>query len=678
MLGLNFRQLFATVTIITLLFLANDSTASAQADQSESRNGSRFNIIPNHLREKLKTDGPILRFVTPRLNNNGVEDNSRTGQNENNNYYANDGGLRLERPAVPQYNPALDRKYSAPPRLNLDDLKQDAIPLSNYSSQSVLQFEKPSKDEKLLELFVKCDELEKQRRWPEALELYDAAIRAQSNDPELKDRYRKARYHLDVPKRYRDRSYLDLLSRLSLEDSFDLLYEIVYKIQGEHVEFVSWDDMFRYGINDLSVALKDPSFLEKNQLGTLKPTETDALVRKIEQTASRWIIRHHTDYKNGILKIAEIAKVDANVPPSSVVMEFACGAASSLDTISSFLTLNQLNDTSATIEGNFVGIGVSLDSDEESLYVIRVFPNSPAETAGIRNGDRILVVDGKATKGLGTDIAADFLQGAIGTKTSLVVSDGNGDNAPRSVDVTRRVVHFSSVEDCRMLNPLIGYVKLSCFQVKTKDELESAMWQLHNQGMRSLVLDLRGNPGGLLPVAADTANLFLDEGLILRTRRRGGKLDTPYIATKTGTWKVPLIVLIDEDSASASEIFAGAMRDHDRAVIIGHRSYGKGTVQAIHKIYGGRTRTAPVAGLRLTVEQFYSPKGLPYNGIGVEPDIIPETLHTVARPIDGNLSGSIQPKLVNKSSNDDPCIKTAIETATKILTAERNESNENR
>jgi carboxyl-terminal processing protease len=144
--------------------------------------------------------------------------------------------------------------------------------------------------------------------------------------------------------------------------------------------------------------------------------------------------------------------------------------------------------------------------------------------------------------------------------------------------------------------------------------------------MRSLVIDLRGNPGGLLSAAVDTADIFLDRGLVVATRGRSPEEDFNYSAGRPGTWRMPMVVLIDGDSASSSEIFAGAIRDHGRGRIVGSRSYGKGSIQGIFPL-----ESAGV-GMRLTTAKFFSPKGLPYSGVGVEPDL---PVHTAARPVDG-------------------------------------------
>jgi carboxyl-terminal processing protease len=172
-------------------------------------------------------------------------------------------------------------------------------------------------------------------------------------------------------------------------------------------------------------------------------------------------------------------------------------------------------------------------------------------------------------------------------------------------------------------------LRLTCFQKTTRRDLEAALWRLHRDGMRSLIIDLRGNPGGLLISSVDVADLFLNQGVIVSTHGRIAQEDSTYMAHEEGTWTIPLTLIIDQESASAAEIFSGAIRDHHRGTIVGVRSFGKGSVQGIFQLDGSD------AGLRLTTAKFYSPTGKPYSRVGVEPDVV---VHRTARPINGSLA----------------------------------------
>ena len=332
-------------------------------------------------------------------------------------------------------------------------------------------------------------------------------------------------------------------------------------------------------------------------------------------------------------------------------MEYICAAANSLDPYSTYLTPDQLNEVYSQIEGNFVGLGVELKAQDGGLTIVRVIPNSPAKRAHILDGERIVAVNGQSVSSLSADRAANMLQGPSESTVELTVVALDGQS--RRLTLRRERVEVPSVDEIRILpgTPGVAYVKLVCFQKTTFRDLESALWTLHRDGMRSLVVDLRGNPGGLLVAAVEAADLFIDQGVIVSTHGRSAQEDFTYTAREPGTWHMPLVVLIDQDSASAAEIFAGAIRDHRRGSIIGRRSYGKGSVQGIFPLSTGS------AGVRLTTAKFYSPNGYPYSGVGVDPDIV---VHQVAKPIAGAYRAALDPR-------QDPVLAAALQALQQPL-----------
>jgi carboxyl-terminal processing protease len=247
--------------------------------------------------------------------------------------------------------------------------------------------------------------------------------------------------------------------------------------------------------------------------------------------------------------------------------------------------------------------------------IVHVIPHSPAEAAGIVDGDRIVAVSGQSTAAMSTDEAAALLTGPEGSLCRVtIVSPAQ---APRELSVRRAHVEVPSLEDIKIVDAQHGvaYIRIPAFQKTTARDLETALWDLHAKGMRSLVLDLRGNPGGLLTASVEVADKFIADGPIVSTRGRSEQENFNYRAHRPGTWRVPLVVLIDGDSASASEIFAAAIKDSRRGTVIGTRSYGKGSVQGIFPLgYAG-------AGARITTAKFYSPMGHPISNVGVTPDI---------------------------------------------------------
>jgi carboxyl-terminal processing protease len=271
-------------------------------------------------------------------------------------------------------------------------------------------------------------------------------------------------------------------------------------------------------------------------------------------------------------------------------------------------------------------LGIELKADGRALAIVSVIAGSPADQAGLRAGDRIVGVDGISMAKMSTDEAANLLKGQEGSSVEVEIADGQG--GLRRVQLVRRRVEVPSIEGARIVDTEHGvaYMRLGSFQKTTGRDLDSALWDLHRQGMHSLIVDVRRNPGGLLTAAVDAADKFLSSGNIVSTRGRNSHEDFDYRAHSVGTWRVPLIVLIDGDTASASEIFAGAIRDHGRGTLIGERSYGKGSVQGIFKL------TASNAGVRLTTAKFSLPTTREINRRGVAPDLV---VQTGKKPVDG-------------------------------------------
>lgn len=504
--------------------------------------------------------------------------------------------------------------------------------------------------------------LETEARWAEVLTYYETALRVYRNDLSLKERYLVARFHCDVGRRYHDTSYLNLIRSLTVVETLNFVEGVMARIEQYYADAPLWEQLFRHGIQNFCIALADSNFRAKVNLNA-SVESVNACLTSIQKTVDGWKIRDREDLKNGLLHIAEMVQKQLGLNPVVVMMEFTCGVANSLDPNTAYLTPNQLNEQLMSTSGNLMGVGMYLRSEQDSLLVLQVIPASPAEENGIKERDRILAIDGVSTSGRHN--AADLLQGEEGTSVQLsILSEGFGQR-PRDVQITRRRFEVPSVENVRMLNEKLGYVKLTSFHEKTCVELVKALNDLDRQGMKCLVLDMRQNPGGLLTTGIEVANMFIEQGAIVRTQGRDHGLDVPYMAKGNNTRRTPLIVLIDGESASATEIVAGAIRDHHRGIIIGKQSYGKGTIQQILPIPIG---TAGIrSGIKLTVEKFYSPLGWPYSGVGVTPNIIVPDQEkkriTLARPLEGRLPF---PKSVT-SNLDDQFIKEAVKVSQNLV-----------
>jgi len=472
-------------------------------------------------------------------------------------------------------------------------------------------------------------QLEQQRRWGEALAVYEDAVRQHPQDATLQQRFDATRFHYDLERRYADRSFRDSVARLSTQQAVDLYGQVLLKIDSHYVEIPHWKQLVDRGTNDLLVALNESSFVDQNIPQRNRPA-IDAFRRELPELIGSRTIKTRLDARDAVTAAAQLAERRLEIPATAVVLEYLCGATNALDPYSAYLTPDQLNEVYAQIEGNFVGLGVELKAQNGGLVIVRVIPGSPAEEAGVRAGDRIQAIDGQSTGNLTTDQAANLLQGADGSVVALTLAAA--DQQPRQLSVRRRLVEVPSVDQVGIIDAQygIGYFKLTCFQKTTSRDLDAALWKLHREGMKSLVIDVRGNPGGLLVSAVEVVDRFVDRGIIVSTRGRSSQEDLTYSAheQEQSKWRMPLVVIIDQDSASAAEIFAGAIRDHHRGTIVGVKSFGKGSVQGIFSLEESN------AGVRLTTAKFYSPNGKPYSQVGVDPDL---TVQVAARPVNGRL-----------------------------------------
>jgi carboxyl-terminal processing protease len=468
-------------------------------------------------------------------------------------------------------------------------------------------------------------ELERDRRWAEALNHYEQAVRSNPSHRELTDRLSLAKAHFDVERRYTDARFVQTLENTRVRESLDAYGEVLTKIQSHFVQPPQWHDLVRHGTFHWEVALTEPLFLRRHVPG-MTADQINACRREIRQITDTRVPRNRTEARDLVGWVARVAEERLGLPSAATLCEYVCGAMNCLDDYSGYLTPSQLEEVFSQIEGNFVGLGVELKADGQGLMIVSVIRNSPADKGGLRSGDRIVAVDGQSTAGKTTDVAADMLKGVAGSIVVVDVMDA--DSMLRSVRMIRERVDVPSVDEVRMVDPAagIGYFKLTSFQKTTSRDVDAALWSLHERGLRHLIVDVRGNPGGLLTAAVEVADKFIEEGLIVMTRGRSANEDNDYQAQRKGTWRVPLSVLIDSDSASASEIFAGAIRDHRRGRIVGVRSYGKGSVQGIFPL------TSSNAGVRLTTAKFFSPSGQEINKKGVMPDIV---VRTVAKPLEG-------------------------------------------
>lgn len=292
------------------------------------------------------------------------------------------------------------------------------------------------------------------------------------------------------------------------------------------------------------------------------------------------------------------------------------GMLHSLDPHSGFYGRREFSEMQDEQSSRFYGIGVTINQRNGRIYVLGVSHGMPAERAGLRYGDAIIAVDGHSTKDWSQSDALKYVRGERGTEVSVTVERA-GESGPLTVKITRDEVPFPSVRNVFMMRPGVGYIGLTGgFNQETTEELRGAISQLKTQGMNSLVLDLRRNPGGLLKQAIQVAEMFLPKGVeIVSVRGREGRYPNQVYRSENQNPEVmPMVVLINGETASASEIVAAAVQDRQRARLVGEESFGKGLVQTIYPLRWG-------TGLTLTTAKYYTPNGRsiqrPYNNVGI-------------------------------------------------------------
>lgn len=284
------------------------------------------------------------------------------------------------------------------------------------------------------------------------------------------------------------------------------------------------------------------------------------------------------------------------------------------DPYTKFLDPKEFAEETSSIKGSLKGIGVQIAVKDGKLTVIAPLEDTPAEKAGLQADDEILEIDGKSTKGITVDQAADLIRGKEGTSVKLLIK--RKDTQPKLYTITRAEIEVKSISqkvpnDIKMPED-IGYIRLSSFISRNAaSEFKSILEQ--SVGKKGFIIDLRANPGGLLSNAIYISDMFLDDGTIVSTVDRDGYKETQRAAKGVVTRK-PLVILINGGSASASEIFSGAMKDNGRAIIIGEKSFGKGLVQEINKL-------PYESGINITIQKYLTPNGTDINKKGITPDI---------------------------------------------------------
>jgi carboxyl-terminal processing protease len=369
-----------------------------------------------------------------------------------------------------------------------------------------------------------------------------------------------------------------------------------------------------------------------------------------------------------VLSIVQSQYVD-EVPPKDLIYNAIKGTLRGLDPHSSFLDPDMYREMQVETSGSFGGLGIEITLRDDVLTVVAPIEGTPAYRAGIQPGDRILKIEGLSTKDMQLADAVKRMRGKPGSKITVTIVR-EGWTEPKDFLITREQIRVQSVKN-NQLESGIEYIRLRQFQEQTSNDLETALEKYAKEGkIQGLVLDLRNNPGGLLTSAVEVTEKFLEPGkLVVYTEGRVRNQNMRFSSNaKRSFTDFPVVVLVNQGSASASEIVAGALQDYGRAVVLGTQSFGKGSVQTIIPLSDG-------SGLRLTTAKYFTPKGRSIHGKGITPDILVEGPKTTALNTTGENQNPTPPvvETPQEQLKRDPQLQRALDLlkAMKILDKSR-------
>ncbi|MFY9213430.1 MAG: S41 family peptidase [Tissierellaceae bacterium] len=305
------------------------------------------------------------------------------------------------------------------------------------------------------------------------------------------------------------------------------------------------------------------------------------------------------------------------------------------DPYSQYLTSDEYQSLTEQTSGTYGGIGVIVTpGDDNYITVVSPIEDTPGERAGLKTGDKIIKVDGKDYSAENMDAAVKVMKGEPNTKVTLTImrTDSEGNSETMDIEIVREIIRIVTVKS-NILDDKIGYIKITSFDGITYEDFKADLNELEKRNIEGLIIDLRNNPGGLLDVCKDIADELLGEGDIVYTETKDGNRE--YLRSDEDMIDIPLVILVNEGSASASEILAGAIRDHNRGVLIGTTTFGKGVVQRIIPFDDG-------SGIKLTISEYFTPNGINIHGIGIEPDIVVELPDDVDVIGVDNIDGDLQ------------------------------------
>lgn len=493
-------------------------------------------------------------------------------------------------------------------------------------------------------------EAEKKGNWIEACRSFYDSYRRDRSHPEYRLAYQRCLRRINIQQRHKDTSYHQILGRLKPSEANEIYKEVLGLLGTHYVDPVRTNltGLFQEGLQELSLALDDVNFrsaflanLSSDLIAAFKVRLLNWKTQRIQVGADA------ADEVASIIRVAQEMGLGRRTLLASVItMEFAFGACNALDEYSFLLTPAFPIDP-AVLRSKQASTGIEIAFVEGRLEVTRVYPHSPAEAVGLGPHDRILKIDGHPVNGDPIPVQLDRLRGESGSLVEMEIQQP-GMVESQLVRVERRPLIPPTV-DFRLLpdsmNPeLIGYMKIVSFQENTLQEVKDALAELQTAGIKALILDLRGNPGGLFRSAIAICELFVESGIVVSGRSSIKGYQGPIKVESNNPFSLPMMVLIDKGTASSSEVLAGALKERPLTRLMGQVTYGKGSIQSFLPLVKSTSGIRITTGIRLTVAHLFSPvRDEPYTGRGITPqDLIEAEGDLLLEPAKASLLQTIR------------------------------------
>lgn len=491
----------------------------------------------------------------------------------------------------------------------------------------------------LTELRRTALEYEQLGQWEDALQLYAQLFELDRRSPEIRDRIRHCLRYVLQDRRYRDPSFRRHILRLSEFQALELYDEVLNRLQQLYLdeELTRPSQLLAFGHEEFQRALNDSTFRSEFLNGA-----SEAKVQEFRlHLAAVWdlsTVQDARDARAMVSRVAVAAERHFQMHyPVAVIAEFMCGACNALDEYTAYLTPDQFEAETSQATLDLLAFGFQLGITGSDVVVVTVRPASPAADSFLQPGARLIAINGEPILDPTPESVGQALR--RGDDGSMELEFAGSMGMPfQTVTVPP---DLPSIVGAAMLHDRVGYFQILTFRQSTPAELEDAIITLQAQGMQGLVIDLRGNPGGLFPVAIEVTNRFLPGGVIVTTEGRRPEWNRTHAATSgVGAFAFPLAVLVDEDTASAAEAMAAALKENQRAVLVGMPTFGKGTIQVYLAL--ATNDETPAGAVRLTIGRFFGPGDAPIERFGIMPTIpesVPERqLEVAIEQVEGSLS----------------------------------------